>query len=79
MKRILLLLFLVLLLGCTENARVKHFGGKMKVTIPKNERLINITWKESQMWVLTQDTISNQFHFREHSSFGIWKGEVTIK
>ena len=67
------------LYSCTENSRVRNFGGKMEVQIPQNEKLINITWKETQMWVLTEDTITKQFHFREHSAFGIWEGEIIIK
>ena len=51
----------------------------MTLELKPNEKLINITWKESQMWVLTEDTVTHYKYFREKSSWGIWQGEVIIK
>lgn len=79
MKKLFLLFTLILLLGCTEQERAKNFGGTMEFELKPNEELINITWKDNQMWVLTRDTIANQFYFRESSSYGMWEGEVIIK
>lgn len=66
-------------ISCTKNQRVRTFGGKEEITIKPNEKLINITWKEKDMWVLTEDTITHIKYFRESSSFGIWNGEIVIK
>jgi hypothetical protein len=75
----LLIAAIVIFSSCTENTRVKHFGGTMTLELKPNEKLINITWKESQMWVLTEDTVTHYKYFREKSSWGIWQGEVIIK
>lgn len=41
--------------------------------------LVNVTWKESNMWIITKDTITGIHYMRENSSYGIWEGEVIIK
>lgn len=78
-KLMLTILFVVSLFGCTHNQRARRYGGKEYLQLKQNEVLINITWKESNMWVLTKDTISNIKYFRESSSWGIWQGEIIIK
>lgn len=67
------------ILSCTENERAKNFGGSMNVQIQPNEVFINATWKEDELWIVTKDTVTKEFHFREHSSFGIMEGEVKFK
>jgi hypothetical protein len=69
----------LIFVGCTENSRARHWGGTEKIEIKKNEVLLNATWKESNLWVLTQDTITKVNHFREHSSYGIMEGEILMK
>ena len=64
--------------SCTENERAKKFGGTMKVEISNKEKFINITWKGEDLWILTQDTITKKFYFREDSPYGIIQGEVII-
>ena len=75
----LILIASVLLFSCTKNARTRTFGGTENVQLKPNEKLINITWKETNMWVLTEDTTTHIKYLRENSSFGIWEGEVIIK
>lgn len=78
-KLIALLLLSVLIFGCTENIRTKEFGGSQDIQLRPNEVLLNITWKNSDMWVLTKDTVTGFKYFRESSSWGVWEGEITIK
>lgn len=66
-------------LSCTDNQRARKFGGKEEIQLKPNEVLINITWKESNMWVLTKDTTTNIKYFRENSNWGVWEGEIIIK
>ena len=56
MKKILLSAIAVLALtaSCTENARVKTFGGTGVINLPAGQKLVNITWKETQVWYLTR-------------------------
>jgi hypothetical protein len=79
------LLGLVLGLGlfsCTENSRVKHFGGEGDLHLPSGNKLVNITWKENQIWYLTRPMTSTDeavtYTFKEESSFGVIQGTFFI-
>ena len=65
--------------SCTENQRARKFGGKDEIQLKPNEVLINVTWKESNMWLLTEDTLTHVKYFRENSNWGVWEGEIVIK
>jgi hypothetical protein len=83
MKKILTIALLAIsLASCTENSRVKRFGGEGTINLPKGEKLINITWKESQIWYLTRPMDSNDvaqtYKFAEESGYGIIEGTYTI-
>jgi hypothetical protein len=73
------LLCAVFISSCTKNKRARTFGGKEEITLKANEKLINITWKKSNMWMLTEDTITHIKYFRENSSWGVWEGEIIVK
>lgn len=83
MKKLVLVLFLLVsLLSCTENTMVKKFGGKATMELKPNEKLVNVTWKEADLWVLTRPMTEKDsavtYTFREKSGFGIVQGEYTI-
>lgn len=69
--------------GCTANQRAKSWGGKATILLPKNQKLINATWKDSQIWYLTRpmqaDDKEEVYTFQEQSSFGILEGTVFIE
>jgi hypothetical protein len=69
----------ILLTSCTENYRTKHFGGTETIPLKSNEIVLNVTWKESQMWICTRDTITNTVYFREKSNWGVLEGTVILK
>ena len=75
----ILLVMCCFLSSCTDNQRAKNFGGKEEIQLKPNEKLINITWKQSNMWVLTEDTLTHIKYFRENSDWGVWEGEIVIK
>jgi hypothetical protein len=80
MKKVLLIATAIMTLAsCTENVRARRWGGTEEVMLKPNEVLLNVTWKESDMWVLTKDTVTNVSHFREHSSWGVIEGEIILK
>jgi hypothetical protein len=82
MKKFLLLFVILTSLSCTENQRVKNFGGNGKVILQPNKKLVNITWKNEELWILTKDMKSNdvaeQYYFSEKSSFGLIEGTYNI-
>lgn len=80
MKKLLFFLFIgTILSSCTSNTRAKRYGGTTEVTLEKNERFINITWKDNSLWVITEDTLNHIYYARENSSLGILEGKVIIK
>ena len=80
MKKLLFITaFIMIISSCTENERAKNWGGSTSIELQKNEVLLEITWKEDNMWVLTTDTLTDTSYFREMSSFGMMEGEIMIK
>jgi hypothetical protein len=78
-KLMMILVAMVVMSSCTENARARHFGGTETLALKPNEVVLNVTWKESQMWICTQDTVTRVVYFREKSSWGVVEGTVIIK
>jgi uncharacterized lipoprotein YehR (DUF1307 family) len=75
------------LMACTEQQRTKTFGGKMTVDLPKNQKLINVTWKTTKadigLWYLTRPMRAGEeaetYTFKEDSQWGVFEGTVTIR
>jgi hypothetical protein len=83
MKKLFLAIGVIAMLGsCTENSRVKNWGGDGTLTLPKGQKLVNVTWKESQIWYLTRPMTSQDscqiYTFHESSSWGMMEGTYTI-
>ena len=80
MKKIVILLIgVIAITSCTENQRAKHWGGTEEIILKKNEIVLNVTWKESQMWICTRDTVTGVVYFREKSNWGVMEGTVILK
>jgi len=85
-KSIIAILFIasMLLMSCTENARTRTFGGTQTVDLPKGQRLITATWKEtslwSSLWYLTEPMPEGYQPtpktFQESSGYGMMEGKV---
>lgn len=84
---VILALFLAIGTGlglnsCTENMRARQFGGKGVLNLPAGKKLVNATWKETDLWFLTRTMtdkdIAETYTFTESSSFGIFEGEIVI-
>lgn len=87
MKRVLLTgiimmvtgIVLLALASCTDNERARRFGGTEQVELKPNEVVLNVTWKENEMWICTKDTTTNTVYFREKSSWGVMEGTIILK
>ena len=90
LEKILLAVIVVLLAlalcglgGCTPNHQARAWGGTETITLPKNAKLENMTWKNDSLWVLTRtmrDGESAETHtFKEYSAWGMWQGSVVVK
>lgn len=83
MKKVLAIaLIAISLASCTENSRVKNWGGEGTINLPKGQKLVTITWKETQVWYLTRPMTENDtaetYKFQEESSYGVMEGTYTI-
>jgi len=83
MNKLFIVLSLALVLvGCTENQRARNFGGSATEKLPPGRKLVNVTWKQDNMWLLTRPMTTNDvaetYKFAESSSFGLVQGDVTI-
>ena len=83
MKKVILTIMLgVMVTSCTENERVKAWGGEGTIKLPKGRKLVNVTWKETQIWYLTRQMDSNDvvetYEFHEESSYGVIEGTYKI-
>lgn len=78
----LLVLVGLITASCTSNQRAKQFGGSISIALPCQQKLVNITWKDDELWYLTRpmraDETAEISTFQEDSSFGIMEGKVTI-
>jgi hypothetical protein len=81
MKNLLILsaVAIITLASCTDNQRARNFGGTETVELPENRILINCTWKQDDLWLLTKDTITGKMYFNEKSSWGMMEGEINFK
>lgn len=72
----------LLVMSCTDNSRVKNWGGKATLQLPKGQKLVNVTWKESELWYLTKPMTASDsaeiYNFQEESSWGVVEGTYII-
>ena len=64
--------------GCNHIA--KNYGGTMTVPLQPDTKLVNVTWKNDSLWILTKpmeaDDSAETYMFKEDSNFGIFEGTV---
>ena len=70
---------LLALVSCTDNQRARSFGGTETIKLEPNEKFMNLTWKQDDIWVIVQDTITGTIYAKEKSSFGVMQGKVIIQ
>lgn len=79
---ITLVALLTIATSCTEQHIARRYGGKLKIELPKGEKLIMATWKEANIFYLTEPMDSGYIPkkkvFRESSNFGVWESEITF-
>jgi hypothetical protein len=83
MKKLFLAIGVIAMLGsCTENSRVKNWGGEGTINLPKGRKLVTVTWKGEQIWYLTRSMnssdVAETYKFQEESSWGVMEGTYNI-
>ena len=82
--RIIVFVILIALMnGCTEQDRARYFGGTSTVELEENKKLVNLTWKDGDLWILTKDMlptdVAETYTFKEDSPYGVIEGLIIIK
>lgn len=79
---LLTILFALMCISCTENARVKSYGGTGSINLPKGRKLVTVTWKGPQLWYLTrpmnENDVPESYRFQEESNWGIVEGTYIL-
>ena len=84
MKKLLVLgmIIISLLVGCTSNQRARVFGGSATENLPQGQKLVTMTWKDANLWLLTRPMREGEtpetYKFKESSNFGALQGTVTV-
>ena len=83
MKRIILIfaaLFCIVLTSCTEQQMTRKFGGEMEIHLPAGQELMEVTWKDNDLFYLTRpmapDYVPVTKTFQESSSWGVMESTV---
>jgi hypothetical protein len=68
--------------SCTDNERARNYGGTETINLEKGVKVMNVTWKEQNLWVLTRpmhpsDTAETVV-FAEKSSYGVCEGKIVL-
>ena len=85
MRKVLLCLIalIALLTSCTENQRARTFGGTLTIELPAGEKLVMATWKETDLFYLSEpmdsDYVPKTKIFKEDSSWGVMESTVVFK
>ena len=83
MKRIIVIAAVaaLLLAGC-GNFAAKSLGGTVHVSVDKGQKVINASWKDSNLWILTRPMKPGEgpeiYRYIERSNYGVIRGEVVI-
>lgn len=69
-------------ISCTENVRARSWGGSQVIKIPCNQKIFDVTWKNTDLWYATRPMLENEepvkVTFKEKSSFGLNEGTITF-
>lgn len=76
----------LLILGCIRGCSqisAKSFGGTTTMQLDPGRKLVNVTWKEKQLWLVTaQRPVEEKpqtYTFEERTTLGILQGKVIIE
>ena len=72
----------LLMLTSCENFVTRKLGGSQTITLDKGQRLVEMTWKNNNLWILTEpmdsDYVPKTKTFYEDSNLGVMQGKITI-
>ena len=85
MKKILSLIAIVTVFAvtsCTDNEKARNYGGTETINIEANRKVVNVTWKDNDIWILTREMTpadsAETWKFHEKSSAGVYEGTIIL-
>lgn len=82
MKPILIIIAAIILSSCTAQERAKSWGGEAEIVLPKGQKIVSVTWKETDLWYLIRPAREGEkpevLTFQEDSNLGLLEGKVTF-
>ena len=96
MKNIVLIVLAataLLLCGCGQNHNddvkssgsvvAKKVGGTANIVLPPKQKLVSVTWKRDDMWILyrpfREGEFAEEYTYKEDSTFGMMGATLRIK
>lgn len=82
MKKLLFVLLTICLFTSCEQYVSRKLGGNITINLAPGERLVEATWKNSDLWYLVEPMDSDYAPkvkiFKESSMYGVLEGSVTF-
>lgn len=87
MKKVSIILLMLTLIfslsACSPSQAIaKRVGGTTVINLPPNEKFLEITWKDEDLWYLTRsmrdDEVAETYEFNKRSVSGLFEGTVII-
>jgi hypothetical protein len=80
MKKIVFILFTICSLMSCDQYVSRKWGGTSTITLQPGEKLVEATWKDANLWYLTEpmedDYVPKTKTFQESSVCGVMEGKV---
>ena len=82
MKKLLFVILFVCFSFMSCQIVTRNYGGKTTINLNPGEKLVEATWKDAEIWYLTEpmdsDYVPKTKTFRESSVLGVVQGEVVF-
>lgn len=73
---------IVLARACSQQSITRNWGGEMDMHLEPNRKLVEVTWKNDNIWYLTKpmtdDDIAEVYEFAESDAIGVFEGTLHI-
>ena len=80
--RLALVTALLVPTSCTKQSRARNWGRSSTIKVEAGQKIINVTWKEDDLWVWTRDMKADErpeiSYLREYSSYGVLEGKIEL-
>lgn len=79
---VIIFLAFLIMRGCSTQNMARSWGGEMEISLEPNQKLLEVTWKENSLWLLTKEMedsdTAETYDFYEKSPMGMIEGSVKI-